>query len=308
MRRVLAAWFIFCVLLSIAAAPAVRAQSADLEEELFDEASEAPVLESIEDYRFAKVATTKGTLNMRAQPKDKAKIVSKLARGTIVRILEDDEEWMKIEYKGKAGFVKSSFIEEISDLDYEPITKEDKGQAVLDFKKAMNKLGYLKSEDVNTRFDQPLEIALTKLQLMNGLSLNPAVISPKLQALMEWGLLLKAKTGYLDTATDKESGLTVSIFCWDIGGILYDDDRSVKVKIAYAAQAIGGEPPYSLTVTKSVAQRGAQFGDEVANPFSHIWSSETERIFVYAVATDAAGNTATACAPYRYLMPAQYRD
>lgn len=258
--------------------------------------------------RYARVATEKGTLNMRARPEDKAKVEKKPPKGAIVHVLEyDGGEWMKILYDGAEGYVKSKFMEEISELPYSRITKEDRGEGVLAFKKGLHKLGYIKSDDINMQFDQVLDTALIKLQLINGVEVSPD-ITPEIQALMEWGMLKKSKSGYVGTETDADTGLTVSIFCWDSDGTLYEADQAVKLKISYAVQAAGGQGPYTYSVRKSLSggEGGEAYGDEVTNPFSHIWDKSTDTVYVYVTATDAAGNTVTACAPFRYVLPERY--
>ena len=195
MRKLLVMSVIFCLLAGLAAS--------------------APAADWVEGFRYARVATEKGTLNMRAAPKSDADVLGKLPKGTIVRIVEDHEDWMMIFHDGKSGFVMTRFLEEFRDLPYSAITKEDRGEAVLAFKRGLRKLGYIKSDDVNSRFDAVLETALLKLQLRSGVPLNPGVITPELQEMMAWEMLPGAKSGFINTATDPESGLTVSVFCWD---------------------------------------------------------------------------------------------
>lgn len=256
--------------------------------------------------RYATVATEQGTLNLRAEARDNAKVLTKLGKGSVVTILDEQGDWTEIVYGKYTGFVKSSFLSVIDDLPYKTLNAGDKGDEVYEFKKALYKLEYLTSDEITIRFDQTMEDALLKLQLMNGLELNPKVVTPELQALVEWGKISKAKTGYVGTETDKDSGLTVSIFCWDSDGTLYEKDKAVKLKISFATQASGGVPPYDITVVKSLSGGGPASGDEVTSPFSHIWGQDTERVYVYATAVDAAGNTVTACAPFRYALPARY--
>lgn len=295
MRKLIAIWLAF---FCMAGAGAMLAQTAP--------AAGAEAEQHAESARYAEVTTEKGTLNLRTEPKDSAKVLKRLERGSIVQILGDYGDWTEILYGERSGYVMSKFLTEIEELPYPLITKEDTGDAVLAFKRAMHQLGYLKSEEINTRFDMAMELALTKMQLMNGVALNPEAVTPELQALVEWGKIVKAKSGYLDTATDQDSGLTVSIFCWDSAGTLYEADKSVKLKISFAAQATGGVPPYTITVKKSLGG-GEAYGDEVTSPFSHIWSPTSDCLYVYATAVDAAGNTVTACAPFRYTLPSQYR-
>ena len=262
----------------------------------------------VEAVRYARVATEQGTLNVRAAPKRDSDVLLRLSKGTLVCIVEDHEDWMMIQCDGKTGFVMTRFLEEFHELPYDVITKEDWGEAVLSFKRGLHKLGYIKSDDINSRFDAVLETALLKLQLRSGVPLNPGIITPELQAMMAWGMLPKGKSGFIDTATDAESGLVVSVFCWDTAGVLYEEDRSVKLEITFAAQAAGGQPPYDITVRKSNSGRGGESnGDVVSNPFSYIWKRDSAEFFVYATAVDAAGNTVTACTPFRYAMPLRYQ-
>jgi len=258
---------------------------------------------------YAKVVTPKGTLNMRSAPQDDALVIGRLPKGAVVTILQIHDEWMKVLYKGDEGFVKSGFLEMITFAQFAPITKEDKGDTVMAFKRKLQKLDYLKSDDVNKRFDAAMETALTKVQLMNGIALNPEVVTPELQALMEWGMLVRGKLGYIGTATDKKSGLTVTLFTWDTGGTLWEDEQTVDVKISFAAQAAGGRPPYTVTVRKSVSQKGGeQHGDVVTGPFSFIWGPERDCIYIFATAVDSAGNTVTASTPFRYVMPERFKN
>jgi|GEM_PF-2140058 len=307
MRKWIGAWLVFRMICNgMAMMPSIALASDFQIEQAFEE-EEGLAVYSAGVNRYAKVATQKGTLNMRAQAKDNAKILARLPKGTIVCIVEDGGEWTEILYKGRAGYVKASFLTEIAELPYSLITKEETGDTVLAFKRKLYKLGYLKADDVNTRFDAAMVTALTKAQLMNGVALNPEAIVPELQALMDWGMITKYKSGYLETATDKVSGLTVSIFCWDTGGTLYEEDKSVKVGISFAAQAAGGQPPYTVSVRKSLSARGGeQSGDVVTSPFSQIWSQNSDRLYIFATAVDAAGNSVTACAPFRFTMPARY--
>lgn len=256
--------------------------------------------------RYAEVATEKGTLNLRAAAKDSAEILKKLARGSIVEILEDAGDWKRIRFGTREGYVMTRFLKEITDLPYAAIGRDDTGEAVLGFKRALHRLGYIKSEEINTKFDQTMQNALVRMQLMNGVALDPDTVSPELQALIAWDMVCEAKSGYLDLATDAASGLSVAIYCWDTAGVLYEKDQAVKVTIAFAAQATGGQGPYTITVKKALSG-GEAFGDVVTSPFSQVWGQNTDRLYVYATVVDAAGNTVTACAPYKYTLPQRYQ-
>ncbi|MBQ7886805.1 MAG: SH3 domain-containing protein [Clostridia bacterium] len=56
------------------------------------------------------VETPKGALNARRKANSKSDIVIKIPNGSEVELLEDNGEWSQIEYKGKKGYVKSSFL------------------------------------------------------------------------------------------------------------------------------------------------------------------------------------------------------
>lgn len=275
-------------------------QTAEPEQEAEPEQVSA---QSVTETRYAKVVTENGTLNMRAEASADAKIIKRLSKGTVVTVVDTIDGWLQIDCDGTVGYVMSRFMEAYEALPYTPITKADEGEAVVRFKEALQRLGYLKAEDVNKYFDKSMENALTKVQLMNGLALDSTAVSAEMQALVDWNRIVKGKSGYLDTATSPETGLSISIFCWDSAGMIYADDEAVKVEITYAVQASGGQPPYDITVSKSLTGTGAAYGDEVSSPFSQIWRTDTDRLYIYATVADASGNTAEACAPFRYNMP-----
>ncbi|MBR5303062.1 MAG: SH3 domain-containing protein [Clostridia bacterium] len=56
------------------------------------------------------VQTEKGSLNVRRKANSKSDIVFKVSNGSEVELLEAQGEWSHIEYKGKKGFVKTSFL------------------------------------------------------------------------------------------------------------------------------------------------------------------------------------------------------
>ncbi len=261
---------------------------------------------------YARVATPQGSLNMREEPKAKGKKLATIPKGAAVQVLgKVDDEWTEILYKKEKGYVMSKFLEAVPELNtsFTPIKKGDRSKDIMAIKEKLQKLGYIKAENVNQSFDNHLQIALTKLQLVNELPLSPQVITPQVQALLEQNLVEKGKSGYSDIVVDEESGLTAAIFCWDMGGRRYEADQAVKVKIHYAAAASGGQEPYTITVKKSLTppeRGGVKYSDDVKNPFYQIWSKDTQRLYVYAVVEDTAGNTVTACAPFNFTLPDYY--
>ncbi|MBQ8619588.1 MAG: SH3 domain-containing protein [Clostridia bacterium] len=68
------------------------------------------------------VKTEKGALNARRKANSKSDIVIKIPNGSEVELLEDKGEWSQIEYKGKKGYVKTSFLsEEAPEKEEEPV-------------------------------------------------------------------------------------------------------------------------------------------------------------------------------------------
>lgn len=56
------------------------------------------------------VKTEKGALNARRKANSKSDIAIKIPNGSEVEVLEENGDWSRIEYKGKKGYVKSSFL------------------------------------------------------------------------------------------------------------------------------------------------------------------------------------------------------
>jgi SH3-like domain-containing protein/peptidoglycan hydrolase-like protein with peptidoglycan-binding domain len=257
--------------------------------------------------RFAKVLVKSGTVNLRKVASDTAKVIARLPQDSRVLILDRRGEWTKASFNGKRGYVRTMFLEDIAEIPFALLKPGDKGDAVIALKRQMRKLSYLPSSQINNRFDDAMVQALTKLQLMNGLT-PTGEATPELQALVMWGTLVDSKSGYLSTATDAGSGLRVSIFCWDSGSRLYEEDQAVSIQLCFAAQAAGGQPPYTITVKKSLSSRdGESTGEEVTSPFPYLWKPGSAWLYLYATATDANGDSATARVRFRYALPARYQ-
>ena len=68
------------------------------------------------------VQTQKGALNARKKANSKSDIVIKIPNGSEVELLEENGDWSRIEYKGKKGYVKSSFLtDEAPEKEEEPV-------------------------------------------------------------------------------------------------------------------------------------------------------------------------------------------
>lgn len=72
----------------------------------------------------AKVAAEKGnTVNMRNNPSTNASILKAVQIGTIVQVIEDNNNgWSKIETDGKSGYMMSKFLQKV---DGEAATEDD---------------------------------------------------------------------------------------------------------------------------------------------------------------------------------------
>ena len=58
----------------------------------------------------ARVITPKGPLNMRKTPEEKGKVVESVPNKSLVTVEEVGEEWSKITYQKKSGYVKTEFL------------------------------------------------------------------------------------------------------------------------------------------------------------------------------------------------------
>jgi len=240
-------------------------------------------------YAFAKVNTTQGTLNMRSQARDGARVVGRLSNGMLVHVHQRGEKWSRVSYGSRTGYVMSSFLVMLTELPYQHLQPGDTGAAVRALKERMKDLGYLTRRQVNDKFCADTEKALRKLEMLNGMPETGAA-TPELQAFVFHGSVERSKSGYSASNTHKGSGLTVSIFAWTSGYTLLggDDDGSVEVIIHYVTNVSGGSEPYTVTV------RNEGPGDSARNPYRINWSPGTPTVYLTATATDDDGNTVSA--------------
>ena len=61
------------------------------------------------------VATSGSTVNMRRTPSLKGALITRLPLGTIVNIISPGEEWCKVSYGSKTGYMMSKFLDIIGD-------------------------------------------------------------------------------------------------------------------------------------------------------------------------------------------------
>lgn len=66
---------------------------------------------------FGQMKVTSGYVNFRTSPEIKENKICKILKGTVVNIVQDSieyENWTKISYNGKIGYVSSNFLKDIS--------------------------------------------------------------------------------------------------------------------------------------------------------------------------------------------------
>ena len=248
----------------------------------------------VASFRFAKVNTGKGTLNMRKQGKDGAKVVAKLPNGSFVQVLSPGEKWSKVAFGAKTGYVMNSFLAALDELPYQTLRPGDKGPAVKELKSKLKDYGYLTRKQVNERYDEDTEKAVRKLELLNGL-METGIAEPELQAFLFWGKVEKSKSGSGASNTDKDSGLTASIFAWTSGYVPEEGTGRVEVIVHYATQASGGREPYTTVVKRTYNyEDGPGAGDTVKDRFKVMWSRGLSAVYLIVTVTDADDNRVSA--------------
>ncbi len=103
----------------------------------------------------AKVTTRQGTLNMRAKPDRKGRVVEKVPNGTCLMVLEEAQDWCLCLWNGKQGYCKTEFLTFLRDadvglLDYRVLKKGDRGDDGLMLKARLQELGFIRSGSVLT--------------------------------------------------------------------------------------------------------------------------------------------------------------
>ena len=134
------------------------------------------------------VETEKGSLNVRSKANAKSTIVSKVPNGSKVEVLETKGDWSRIEYNGKKGYVKSSFLSE------EPPegAQEEAGEVLV-----IQTGGYARIDtqsgalNVRKKAD-PQSVVVT--QVPNGARVE------LVEATLQWSsIVYRGKTGYVQT-------------------------------------------------------------------------------------------------------------
>ena len=134
------------------------------------------------------VETEKGSLNVRSKANAKSTIVSKVPNGSRVEVLETKGDWTRIEYNGKKGYVKSSFLKD------EPPegTSEEAGEVLV-----IQEGGYARivtqSGALNVRKKADSK-SVVVTQVPNGARVE------LVEATLQWSsIVYQGKTGYVQT-------------------------------------------------------------------------------------------------------------
>ena len=134
------------------------------------------------------VETEKGSLNVRSKANAKSTVVSKVPNGSRVEVLETKGDWTRIEYNGKKGYVKSSFLKD------EPpeSTSEEAGEVLV-----IQEGGYARivtqSGALNVRKKADSK-SVVVTQVPNGARVE------LVEATLQWSsIVYQGKTGYVQT-------------------------------------------------------------------------------------------------------------
>lgn len=259
-----------------------------------DDASESALSSALQDYVFAEVTVQKGTLNMRKQPKSTAQVITKLPNGSLVRVLESEEKWTKVFYNDKNGYVQTAYLTTVDELPYQTLQVGDKGPEVRKLKNRLIQLEYLDDKKTNDRFDEALEKAIRRLEMLNGLP-QTGIATPELQAFIFWEKLQKNQSGATATATDEASGLTATIIGWASGYYPVKGTDKINVSIRFITNVTGGVAPYTTTVKRTYKyEESAASGATVESPCSVTWRLGVAAIFLTLIVEDAEGNSVSA--------------
>lgn len=281
----------------------------------------APKVDPLSSLQYAEVTTDKGHLNMRISPKSSGTVLKRIPNHTIVLVIEPDDDWSKIAYDGKEGYVISDYLSILDDLPYSTLEQGAHGKEVLNLKKRLQELGYFRSgaADMTNSFTETLANRIMIFQQLNGLE-QTGIATPELQAFIFWGNALK-NDGYLPPApyyvsgnngeaTDPTSGLSAKITCTRTGYSYISNDTEIQNYYSVSVNVTGGNPAkYDVSVYYRLAEGGTHQID--GNTFSVVYEvgGQYDGFDVYAHVTDADGNSVTVnTAAMFYIPPLEESD
>ncbi len=126
-----------------------------------------------------------GLLNMRKDASKTSEIVSRIRSGSYVQVLSTDEEWTRIIFDGKEGYVVTDYLvfaqpqpviaednQAGSTVGYLPLKLGDRGEDVLNLKKRLYELGYFRTTKLNERYMESTVEAVSEFEKRNSLPVD----------------------------------------------------------------------------------------------------------------------------------------
>jgi len=158
---------------------------------------EVAAIEATENENTATVQVAKnGLLNMRKEASKTSDIISRIRSGSSVQVLSKDEEWTKISFEGKDGYVISEYLvfpqpqtdpvvntQVENTTEYSPLKLGDRGEDVLNLKKRLYELGYFLTSKLNDRYMDSTVEAVREFEKRNNLTIDGAADSEMLKLL-----------------------------------------------------------------------------------------------------------------------------
>ncbi len=97
----------------------------------------------------ARVTTEKGALNLRSSAQDNCRVLEKIPCGTCILVTGESGDWCQAVYHQQTGFCKRSFLTFLPDADpallnYRILRQGDRGEDVLQVKRRLQELGYIR--------------------------------------------------------------------------------------------------------------------------------------------------------------------
>ena len=127
-----------------------------------------------------------GLLNMRKAASKTSNIISRIRSGSLVQVLSADKDWTNISFDGIEGYVVSDYLvitQSGVTAEYSPLKSGDRGDEVLNLKKRLYELGYLRTSKLNDRYIQSTVDAVREFERQNGLTIDGAADSEMLKLL-----------------------------------------------------------------------------------------------------------------------------
>lgn len=276
---------------------------------------EAPKVNPLSSLQYAEVTTDKGPLNMRMSPKSSGTVLKRIPNYTIVLVLKPDDDWSKVAYDGKEGYVISDYLSILDSLPYSTLEQGAHGKEVLSLKERLQELGYFRAgaTEMTDSFTETMTKRIMIFQQLNGLA-QTGVATPELQAFIFWGNAAK-NTAYLPPApyyvsgnngeaTDPASGLSAKITCTRTGYKYVNNDTEIQNFYSVSVNVTGGNSArYDISVYYRLAEGGTQKIE--GNTFSVIYEvgGQYDGFDVYAHVTDNDGNSVTVNTAAMFYIP-----